>query len=309
MDITYNNDGTFSCPVVTDTSKVVFANHGISLLTQGATSEDTVLRVSDGSRFSSLAPGEYFYAVLRDPTTFCREIVKVTARFGNVLTVARAQEGTTARGFNSGSFVEQAMTAASLDAIRTEALRDAEKAACNLVAASAGTLYGLVTDMVGVRLERVCPIGSVLLWMSSTIPTYFLELNGQFISKTVYADLYGKWGEAFGSEGDNFRIPDARGYFLRFRDNGAGRDPDVASRKNQFTNNVESGGRSGSVQDAAVKAHTHGMSDNYKVSYNHQGGALCIDISGPYDAMPTQSYGGKETRPTNVYMTAIVRAL
>lgn len=103
-----------------------------STLTAGATSIS--LTVGHGARFDSLAAGEYFYASIIDrfeTTLYDRhEIVKVTARSTDTLTVTRAQEGTVAKAFPIGSgattdvIVIAAPTALTLKEIITRDITD-----------------------------------------------------------------------------------------------------------------------------------------------------------------------------------------
>lgn len=78
---------------------------------------DTAITVSDGSAFPPLSAGDFTFVTLEEDTfaSPAREVVKVTALSGNVLTVERAQDGTTASSFPIGSKVELRVTAALLD--------------------------------------------------------------------------------------------------------------------------------------------------------------------------------------------------
>lgn len=70
------------------------------------------LAAGTGALFPALSAGDWFYGVLVD-TSSNREIVKVTARATDTLTVTRAQEGTTALSFASGSVFSLRMTVQS----------------------------------------------------------------------------------------------------------------------------------------------------------------------------------------------------
>ena len=96
---------------------VKFANNAYSTLaasiTSGATS--VTLTTGEGARFPTLTGADYFYATLIDSSNNL-EIVKVTARSTDVLTVVRGSESTTARAYAAGDRLEQRITAAGLDA-------------------------------------------------------------------------------------------------------------------------------------------------------------------------------------------------
>lgn len=98
-----------------------FTNNAVSTLAAAILVGDTSLTLAtgDGARFPALAGGDYFLLTLEAGplVTDAREIVRVTARAGDVLTVTRAQEGTTAQGWASGTVAELRMTAGTLEAL------------------------------------------------------------------------------------------------------------------------------------------------------------------------------------------------
>ena len=96
------------------TLPIKFANYAFSTLAVGCDSAATSLSVpaGHGARFPALAAGEYFYATLEN-AALNREIVKVTARVDDTLTVLRAQDNTTARSWNAGDSVSLRVNAAA----------------------------------------------------------------------------------------------------------------------------------------------------------------------------------------------------
>jgi|13_taG_2_1085334.scaffolds.fasta_scaffold03557_4 hypothetical protein len=94
---------------------VKFSNNGHSTLAASLTNSATSITVASGhgARFPSLTGSEYFYATLIDSSNNL-EIVKVTARSSDVLTVTRAQESTTARAYAIGDRIELRVTAQGL---------------------------------------------------------------------------------------------------------------------------------------------------------------------------------------------------
>lgn len=95
----------------------LFANNADSILSSVIAQGDTTITVLSGSRFPSPSGGDYFLLTLAgldangNETSW--EIVKVTARDGNDLTVVRAQEGTTATTWPSSTRAELRLTAGS----------------------------------------------------------------------------------------------------------------------------------------------------------------------------------------------------
>jgi hypothetical protein len=93
-----------------------FRNNATGTLAASILSSATtiVLSSTQGALFPTLSAGQYFYGTLFN-TAGNYEIVKVTARVGDNLTVIRAQEGTTALAFIAGDGFAQRLTSASLN--------------------------------------------------------------------------------------------------------------------------------------------------------------------------------------------------
>ena len=124
---------------------VKFTNNAKTTLASGITSSATSATVTDGSVFPSLSSGEHFYCTFDDGTN--NEIVKVTARSGNTLTIVRAADNTTARAFSSGNQAELRATAALLTDIQENiAAKSANQTVYNTTTASSATSYNVGTD-------------------------------------------------------------------------------------------------------------------------------------------------------------------
>lgn len=96
----------------------LFKNNAVSALVGAIAVADTVFNVANGELFPAPAAGEFFLITLIRLDTNGNEsgweIVKVTARTGNTLTVVRAQEGTTDQSWPDGTLVDARLTAGSL---------------------------------------------------------------------------------------------------------------------------------------------------------------------------------------------------
>lgn len=55
------------------------------------------------------------------------------------------------------------------------------------------------------------PIGSIVLWPSSTIPSGYKICNGDTLLKTDYPDLFSVLNYTYGGSGNSFNLPDYRG--------------------------------------------------------------------------------------------------
>jgi hypothetical protein len=90
---------------------VKFKNNAASTLSTAISAADVGLAVAygAGSLFPAAGAGDYFYMTL-ESTDGTYEIVKVTARSGDSMTIVRAQEDTTARAFTAGTLCELRIT-------------------------------------------------------------------------------------------------------------------------------------------------------------------------------------------------------
>jgi hypothetical protein len=116
---------------------VKFKNNAIGYLSSAISSSDTsaALTSGGGASFPTVGAGEYFYATITS-TSGAFEIIKVTSRSTDTLGIARAQEGTSAIGFPSGSIVELRITAQGI----TDAINDSALSSAFIALTSANTL-------------------------------------------------------------------------------------------------------------------------------------------------------------------------
>ena len=100
-------------------STILFANNANSTLAGAITNTSVSLNVQAGAGalFPNPTSGQYFVCTLLDASTrTIREIIWVTARSGDVFTVVRAQEGTTAENWLAGDFISNQLTAGQMAA-------------------------------------------------------------------------------------------------------------------------------------------------------------------------------------------------
>jgi hypothetical protein len=98
-------------------------NNAAGTLASGITNSQTslTLTATHGARFPTLGASDYFYSTLADPSNNL-EVVKVTARAGDVLTVVRGQDGTTGLAYSAGDRFELRPCNAMLEALDQEAI-------------------------------------------------------------------------------------------------------------------------------------------------------------------------------------------
>ncbi|WP_248744317.1 MULTISPECIES: phage tail protein [unclassified Pseudomonas] len=151
------------------------------------------------------------------------------------------------------------------------------------------------------------PVGSIVAFPVDTPPPGFLELDNSVKSSATYPDLSAYLGGKFnkGDEGvGNFRLPEARGEFLRGWDHGRG---------------VDAGRGLGSFQADDFKSHNHPpstnrpgfMSNEYPViqAYHGTNSSGTPSYSGEGQQMAaTGVRGGSETRPRNITVMWCIKA-
>lgn len=100
---------------------IKLTNNAFATVPSAVSSTQTSLTVATGkgALFPILGGSDYFFATLMDVSSNF-EIVKVTARTDDVMTMVRAQEGTMAIPFPANSRFEHRITAATIAAIIDE---------------------------------------------------------------------------------------------------------------------------------------------------------------------------------------------
>lgn len=160
---------------------------------------------------------------------------------------------------------------------------------------------------------NIFPTGAVMIFANTTVPSGWLECNGQAVSRTAsnFTALFAAIGTTYGvGDGVNtFNVPDLRGEFVRGYDHGRG---------------IDVGRTIGSHQDQQLEKHKHIASNNDCQSYASVNGVG----TGTYNTWcDTQGIGtssgaaltgdgthieqtaklGTETRPRNVAMMYCIK--
>lgn len=204
-----------------------------------------------------------------------------------------------------------------------------------LLNAGAGTVT--IENLEAGVLGRLMQPGFMMPWFNDTVPNdAWVFAEGQAISRTTYAPLFGQWGTIFGA-GDGsltFNVIDMRGEFLRGLDTTATADPDAASRTDRGDGTT--GANAGTKQADQTRSHTHGVSGATDSAGNHthsiepraaetasnigtdgagtlsaSGGAASTQAAGAHThpfSTTSDATGGSETRPRNIACRWIVLA-
>lgn len=136
----------------------VFCNNIRTTLVSPVAPGDTTVNVSSSAGMPVPSGGLYFLITLANvgaETTW--EIMKVTARTGGVLTVVRAQDGTTALAWPTGSKVESRWTRGSADRmVQADPYLTPGKLS---YAVTGGSLADLPATYNGTKLQLSTPLG------------------------------------------------------------------------------------------------------------------------------------------------------
>ena len=110
------------CNLLEHDMGIQLSNNAVATVPSAVSSTQTSLTVATGkgALFPILGATDYFYATLMDVNSNF-EIVKVTARTDDVMTMVRAQESTLAIPFPANSRFEHRITAATIRAIIDDA--------------------------------------------------------------------------------------------------------------------------------------------------------------------------------------------
>lgn len=142
---------------------ILFSNNASAAIASSISTSATtiVLSAGAGAIFPNPGVGEYFYATLTDNSNNL-EIIKVTARSGDTLTVQRGKDGTTARTYSAGSVLELRLTAAALADFQAQiAAWMIKQDASNLAYVAGGYFSTRTTNGVAIQDS----IGSVNLFL------------------------------------------------------------------------------------------------------------------------------------------------
>jgi hypothetical protein len=153
---------------------IKFTNNASATLAASINSTVTSISVTtgQGARFPTLAAGDYFFATLVDSSNNL-EIIKVTNRVTDTMTVVRAQDGTTGRSFLANDRLELRPVAASFNALQ-------EFTPSGTIAAN--TLSGAIVELDSEK----APINSPTFTGTPAAPTATAGTNTTQLATTAF---------------------------------------------------------------------------------------------------------------------------
>ncbi len=162
------------------------------------------------------------------------------------------------------------------------------------------------------------PIGTIVMWGGiNNVPKGWLLCDGRVYEQSTYLNLWKIIAHNFGNSASSdsfdpatqFFVPDIRGRFIRgVDDTQEGRDPDRESRVDSVSG-AKVGQQVGSYQDEEFKSHTHSVQPSTTVKEVAFLPTTSVYEIRPFGHPTTGSAGGSETRPCNIYLYFIIRAL
>jgi len=144
----------------------------------------------------------------------------------------------------------------------------------------------------------------------------WMYCDGRSLPTYDYPELFAVLGYVYGGSGNQFLIPDYRGYFLRGVGTGTHNDPDISTRQVPPGGQGESSGV-GSTQSFAMQTHVHDYNSALAPATPSSSGTAA-GASGTTSTPTTPPVTGEgqsppvqvsqyETRPINVYVNHIIK--
>jgi microcystin-dependent protein len=101
--------------------------------------------------------------------------------------------------------------------------------------------------------------GIIIPWSSTSVPSGFLECNGQSVSTTTYATLFAVIAYTYGGSGASFTLPDLQDRTALSRSNNKALISTGGANTVASTGNVSGNVGSTTLTTAEIAAHTHNV--------------------------------------------------
>jgi len=271
---------------------IKLSNNATSRLAGGLTNTETTISLvpGDGSKFPVISDITDWFPLTLVKSTGESEIVRVTARTTDTLTVTRAQEGTTAIAFNAGDRAELRLTAGVFTTLTAEMM--------TALAAQ------------GTQLAALLPPGAgPIPWSRSTEPAGWIFADGRtLLSGTSYTALRAAYiadGFPHGQDGSgNPKIPDMRGVVPAGLDNMGGTPANRLTGATAISALL--GAETHTLTQAQIPIHTHANTLAAGGSHNHGGTTAA---GGAHTPTGTAASGGSHshgyTAPTGSFNVGV----
>ena len=127
-------------------------------------------------------------------------------------------------------------------------------------------------DFDGANLTGIegIPTGCIIPWSDTSVPTGFLECNGQAVNRSTYATLFAIVATTYGAGNGSttFNVPDLKDNVPLGRSNSAALASSGGANTVSSTGNVGGSTANATLTEAQLAAHTH---SNANTLNNHLG--------------------------------------
>ena len=179
------------------------------------------------------------------------------------------------------------------------------------------------------------PSGAVFCIAVASVPSGYLECNGQSVSRTTFAALFAVIGTQYGSSNSStFKVPDLRGEFIRGFDNGRGVDSGrsiASSQSDQNDSHTHSFSASATTSNKSLTGNVRKISETFAGAGTTSGvfsklsnqnapltpgspddsptGGFSMDASHSHTLSVSGTTGGQggEARPRNIAMMYVIK--
>jgi hypothetical protein len=231
-----------------------------------------VLAAGQGSLFPTLTAGDYFYATLID-TSNNLEIVKVTARSTDTMTIVRAQDNTTARAYSTNDRFELRPTAALFNE-----KANAADVAATYVELAGDTMTGpLEIQSTNSNVLKIHKTGVSALGVSPLMDFQVTQTNSQSaLLGRIAAEFISNWGGAllFYTKPTNGSPDNSVTEHMRIDSSGRVTMPNQPAFEAVFTNGYSIGG--GTTMVPSI------VNLNKGGHYNSSNGRFTAPVTGTY---------------------------
>ena len=135
-------------------------------------------------------------------------------------------------------------------------------------------------DFDGANLTGIegIPTATIVPWSDSSIPTGFLECNGQAVSRSTYADLFAIVGTTYGAGNGSttFNVPDLQDNVAVSKSNTKTLGSTGGANTVSATGNIGGSTANATLSEAQLAAHRH------QIELRDPGGAYPLGISAGY---------------------------
>tara|TARA_B100001013_G_C24608717_1_gene442202 strand:+ start:1129 stop:1689 length:561 start_codon:yes stop_codon:yes gene_type:complete len=125
-------------------------------------------------------------------------------------------------------------------------------------------------DFTGANLTGIegIPTGCIIPWSDTSVPTGFLECNGQAVSRATYATLFAIVSTTYGAGNGSttYNVPDLKDNVALGRSNSAALASTGGANTVTSTGNVGGSTANATLSEAQLASHTHSSANNSNIS-------------------------------------------